>query len=227
MRCFQQLSSAASKADPIDICTTAEQLLTQETDAGQYWAITDSVIKAVQSISEDEKLSLIEKILPVSVQQCTPEKVMLVRCIISAMHVSRKHEVAASGTGSVSVLVRFLELLNVCSEYNVYQQLVACVTAILREQVCVTRSTFLQQLLTTHLAQHCYTILCRDDYRYSDYTRVSIVANQECQASVTNVRGPLYNHSKPFAVPPPQSGWPFPSSGSVDAKTSCLPLLAE
>ncbi|KAH0017386.1 hypothetical protein KCU78_g7556, partial [Aureobasidium melanogenum] len=134
VRCFQQLSSAASKADPIDICTTAEHLLTQETDAGQYWTITNSVIKAVQSISEDEKLSLIERILPASVQQCTAEKVMLARCIISAMHVSRKHGIATSGTGSVSVLVRLLELLNACSEYNVHQQLVACVTAVLREQ---------------------------------------------------------------------------------------------
>lgn len=150
VRCFQQLSSAASKADPIDICTTAEHLLRQETDAGQYWTITDSVMKAVQSISEDEKLSLIERLLPTSVQQCTAEKVMLVRCIISAMHVSRKHGVAISETGSVSVLVRLLELLNACSEYNVHQQLVACVTAVLREQVCV-RSSISLTLSTNNL----------------------------------------------------------------------------
>lgn len=112
----------------------------RETDAGQYWAITDSVIKAIQSISEDEKLSLIERILPASVQQCTAGKVMLVRCVISAMHVSRKHGAATSGAGSVSVLVRLLELLNACSEYNIHQQLIGCVTAVLREQVCVRSS---------------------------------------------------------------------------------------
>lgn len=226
VQCFQQLSSAASKADPIDICTTAEHLLRQETDAGQYWAITDSVIKAVQSISEDEKLSMIQRILPASVQQCSAEKIMLVRCIISAMHISRKHEVATSGTGSVSVLVRLLELLNACSEYDIHQQLVACVTAVLREQVCVTRPACYDDLLTTYPAQRCHAIHCRDDYCYSDHTRVPLVTDQERQTSVTHVRGPLYNHSKPFAIPSRQSGWPFPSPGSVDAEASCLSLLA-
>ncbi|KAI4720315.1 hypothetical protein E4T48_03493 [Aureobasidium sp. EXF-10727] len=134
VRCFQQLSSTAHKADPIDICTSAEHLLTKETDAGQYWTITDSVIKSMQNISENDKLSLIERVLPASVQQCTAEKVMLVRCIITAMHVSRKQGAAASEAGSVSVIVRLLELLNACSEYAVHQQLVACVTAVLREQ---------------------------------------------------------------------------------------------
>jgi nucleolar pre-ribosomal-associated protein 2 len=142
VQCFQQLSSAASDSDPIDICTTAEHLLRQETDAGQYWSITDSVTKSVQSIPENEKLSLMERILPTSAQQCTAERVMLVRCILSAMHGSRKHGAAAPEVDSVSILVRLLELLSTCSEYDVHQQLVACVTTVLREQVCVRSSEF-------------------------------------------------------------------------------------
>ena len=135
MRCFQQLSAAASQSDRVDIFTNAAHLLKQETDAGQYWSITDSVTKSVQSMSEREKLSLMERILPTSVEQCTAERAMLVRCILSAMHGSRKHGAAAPEVGSVSVLVRLLELLNTCSEYDVHQQLVACVTMVLREQV--------------------------------------------------------------------------------------------
>jgi nucleolar pre-ribosomal-associated protein 2 len=145
VQCFQQLSSAASESNPIDICTTAEHLLRQETDAGQYWSITDSVTKSVQSIPENEKFLLMERILPTSAQQCTAERVMLIRCILSAMHGSRKHGAAAPEVGSVSVLVRLLELLRTCSEYDVHQQLVACVTTVLREQVCVRSSMIFQQ----------------------------------------------------------------------------------
>ena len=144
VQCFQQLSSAASGTDPIDICTSAELLLKQETDAGQYWSITDSVTKSVQSISDDKKLSLLERVLPAPVQQCTAERVMLVRCILSAMHGSRKHGAAAPEVGSVSVLVKLLELLNTCSEYDVHQQLVACITTILREQVSARSLTDLE-----------------------------------------------------------------------------------
>jgi nucleolar pre-ribosomal-associated protein 2 len=144
VQCFQQLSSAASESDPIDICTTAEHLLRQETDAGQYWSITDSVTKSVQNIPENEKLSLMERILPTSAQQCTAERVMLIRCILSAMHGSRKHG-AAPDVGSVSVFVRLLELLHTCSEYDVHQQLVACVTMVLREQVRMRSSMSFEQ----------------------------------------------------------------------------------
>jgi nucleolar pre-ribosomal-associated protein 2 len=145
VRCFQQLSSAASETEPIDIFTSAEHLLRQETDAGQYWSITDSVTKSVQGISENEKLSLMERILPTSAQQCTAERVMLVRCILSAMHGSRKHGAAAPEVGPVSILVRLLELLNTCSEYDVHQQLVACITTVLREQVCARSFTNFEQ----------------------------------------------------------------------------------
>jgi nucleolar pre-ribosomal-associated protein 2 len=145
VQCFQQLSSAASESDPIDICTTAEHLLRQETDAGQYWSITDSVTKSVQKIPENEKLSLMERILPTSAQQCTAERVMMIRCILSAMHSSRKHGVAAPEVGSVSVFVRLLELLHTCSEFDVHQQLVACVTTVLREQVRVRSSMNFEQ----------------------------------------------------------------------------------
>ncbi|KAI5200739.1 hypothetical protein E4T39_05544 [Aureobasidium subglaciale] len=134
VRCFQQLSSSASKTDPIDICTSAERLLTQDMDAGQYWLITDAVTKSISTITENEKILLVEQILPTSVEQCTAEKVMLVRCIISAMHGSRKQAVAISESGSVSVLVSLLKLLNSCSEYSVHQQLVACIVAVLRDQ---------------------------------------------------------------------------------------------
>lgn len=146
VRCFQQLSSAASKSDLVDICTSAEHLLKQETDAGQYWSITDSVTKSVQSVSDSEKLSLMEQMLPTSVQQCTAERVMLVRCVLSAMHGSRKHGAAAPEVGSVSVLFRLLELLNTCSEYDIHQQLVACVTMVLREQVSDDSFTNLEHL---------------------------------------------------------------------------------
>jgi nucleolar pre-ribosomal-associated protein 2 len=149
VQCFQQLSSAASGTDTIDICTSAEHLLKQETDAGQYWSITDSVTKSVQSISENEKLSLMEQILPTSIHQCTAERVMLVRCILSAMHAARKYGAAAPEVGSVSVLVRLLELLNTCFEYDVHQQLVACVTMVLREQVSATSFTDLEHFTNT------------------------------------------------------------------------------
>ncbi|KAI5243200.1 hypothetical protein E4T47_02880 [Aureobasidium subglaciale] len=134
VRCFQQLSSAASKTDPIDICTSAERLLTQDMDAGQYWLITNAVTQSISTIAENEKILLVERILPASVEQCTTEKVMLVRCIISAMHGSRKQAVALSDSGSVPVLVSLLKLLNSCSEYSVHQQLVACIVTVLREQ---------------------------------------------------------------------------------------------
>ncbi|THZ09494.1 hypothetical protein D6C93_00022 [Aureobasidium pullulans] len=134
LRCFQHLSLTASKTNPTDICTSAERLLTQEMDADQYWVITDSFTKSVQAISEDDKIALIERILPVSAEQCTAERAVLVRCIISAMHGSRKNGAISSEVGSVPILIRLLELLNTCTEYRVHQQLVACVIAVLREQ---------------------------------------------------------------------------------------------
>ena len=137
LRCFQHLSLAASKTNPTDICTSAERLLTQEMDADQYWVITDSFTKSVQAISEDDKIALIERILPVSAEQCTAERAVLVRCIISAMHGSRKNGAISSEVGSVPALIRLLELLNTCTEYRVHQQLVACVIAVLREQVSI------------------------------------------------------------------------------------------
>lgn len=90
-----------------------------------------------------------EQILPTSIQQCTAERVMLVRCILSAMHASRKHGADAPEVGSVSVLVRLLELLNTCSEYDVHQQLVACVTMVLREQVSAKTFTDLEHCTNT------------------------------------------------------------------------------
>jgi nucleolar pre-ribosomal-associated protein 2 len=94
----------------------------------------------IRAIPEADKVLLIERLLPVSDQRCTSERAVLVRCIISVIQGSRKivqKEASSSSpeTGSVSILVRLLELLNSCSEYEVHQQLVACVISVLRDQV--------------------------------------------------------------------------------------------
>lgn len=106
-------------------------------DARQYWMVTDAFTKTIKSVSEDEKISLIDRLIPAADAKCTAERVVLVRCIISAIQASRKHtEASSSEPGSMSILVRILGLLHVCAEYDVHQQLVACVVSILRDQVC-------------------------------------------------------------------------------------------
>lgn len=106
-------------------------------NARQYRKIIDAFENNVRSIPEDDKISFIGRLIPGSGEISTTERMVLVKSIILTIQDSQRKQ-RDSDTDSASILVRLLGLLSTCSEYDVHQQLVACVVTVLRDQVCIS-----------------------------------------------------------------------------------------